>query len=544
MQFDMAINCRMRGDQVYYLNQPGSRRLLARYAAGRFFVDKSEIIEEIYEYALMVSPFIAITKPRRFGKTMAANMISAFFSKGQDTSDLFSELKISGKVQMMSLMNTFNVFHIDFLPVLSEAKSYAELEKLLTERMKYDIREAFPQIPAAEYDGIASLLERTGERFMFIFDEWDAVFEMRYMTDENREAYIHFLRGLFKDRAYVHLALLTGILPIAKYTGGSPLNMFHEFNAFGLVGFERYYGYTEDEITEMIERRHITRPSLEEIGLWYDGYVRRADGVHMFNPDSVNKALVTGFCQDYWSGTGNMDDISNLIAADVFSVRDDIIRMIAGEKISIKLEGFGAVEKVPETRKDLLSAMVVYGFLTYHEELLSIPNMEVSHKFSRVLDRGTLGLSMTLEHSKVLLENTLAGNHAAVARQIEIIHDEYIPFISYSDENSLACVIMYAYYAASEYYDVRREQPSGKGYVDFLFTPADHRHIPIIMELKYNHSAKAAVAQIRKNDYILRFRQYEEVLFVGINYSTRTKKHTCLIERTNFEKETAGDRTV
>ncbi len=282
-----------------------------------------------------------------------------------------------------------------------------------------------------------------------------------------------------------------------------------------------------------------TVPDIEEIRLWYDGYVRRSDGGHIYNPDSVCKALIDGRCQNNWVGTGPMDDIANLIAGNAFEIRGDILRMLAGESIEIQLDGFGAEERVPTTKKDILSAMVVYGFLAYHDGKLSIPNLELTQKFSRVLDRGTLGVHMTLEESRKLLEATLSGREKEVAAAIERTHDEQIPFIVYSDENSLACVIMYAYYAASDWYEVRREEKSGKGFVDFLFSPLDHRHIPIIMELKYNRSARAAIAQIRDKNYIQRMKDSPEVLFVGINYSTRTKKHTCLIRRTNYAAEMA-----
>ena len=232
-----------------------------------------------------------------------------------------------------------------------------------------------------------------------------------------------------------------------------------------------------------------------------------------------------------------MNDISNLIADNAFEIRDDILRMVAGEKIDVRLDGFGIEEGIPKSREDILAALVVYGFLTYYDGKLSIPNLELAQKFSHVLRRGTLGVSMTLEESRNLLEATLNGRMKEVASHIGRIHDEQIPFIVYSDENSLSCVIMYAYYAALDWYEIRREEKAGQGYVDFLFTPVDHRHIPIIMELKYNHSAKSAIAQIREKNYILRFRNEPEVLLVGINYSTRTKKHTCLIERTSYRKE-------
>ena len=538
---------------MYYLDTANGASMFREARQHTDFVDKSALIDDLYRYARKENKYIAITKPRRFGKTMAANMLSAFFTKGQDAEELFSGLAVEERKEIWGLRNSFHVIHMDFLPELGEAYSFTQFLDRIRTRLRMDLVEAFPAMEVTDVDDLPSLLSKTGESFVFILDEWDAVFESGFMTEEDRLSYVLFLRGLFKNRAYVHLALLTGILPIAKYTSGSPMNMFHEFNSFGRIGFEEYYGFSEEEIQGLIENRRAqaqerqvkaqemrtTVPDIEEIRLWYDGYVRRSDGGHIYNPDSVCKALIDGRCQNNWVGTGPMDDIANLIAGNAFEIRGDILRMLAGESIEIQLDGFGAEERVPTTKKDILSAMVVYGFLAYHDGKLSIPNLELTQKFSRVLDRGTLGVHMTLEESRKLLEATLSGREKEVAAAIERTHDEQIPFIVYSDENSLACVIMYAYYAASDWYEVRREEKSGKGFVDFLFSPLDHRHIPIIMELKYNRSARAAIAQIRDKNYIQRMKDSPEVLFVGINYSTRTKKHTCLIRRTNYAAEMA-----
>lgn len=539
---------------MYYLDTPNGAAMFREARGYTDFVDKSALIGDLYRYARRESKYIAVTRPRRFGKTMAANMLAAYFTCGQDATDLFADLAISRQTEIWEYRNHFHVVHMDFLPELGMARSYEQFIGLIRERLVLDLQEVFPFLAVTGADDVSSLFAKTGEQFIFILDEWDAVFEKRFMTQADREDYILFLRGLFKNRAYVHLALLTGILPIAKYSTGSPLNMFREFNAFAKIGFEQYYGFSEEEIRQLIENRKKAQepdsedamqpripavgvreparvPSLEEIRLWYDGYIRRSDGGHMFNPDSVCNALEEGQCRNFWKGTGPMNDISNLIAENAFEVREDILRMVAGEAVEIQLGGFGAEEQVPKNKKDLLSAMVVYGFLTYHAGKLSIPNLELSQKFADVLDRGTLGIHMTLEESRALLDATLAGRTREVADRIEAIHDEQIPFIGYSDENALACVIIYAYYGALDKYEIRREERAGKGYVDFLFTPVDRTYPPIIMELKYNRSAKAAIAQIRQKNYVLRLRQYPEVLLVGINYSTRTKKHTCLIEK-------------
>ena len=522
---------------MFYLDTAKGANLFREASRYTNYVDKSGLIDAVWQYSQKEGKYLAITKPRRFGKTMAANMLSAFFTDGQDGEALFAGMEIAGIPDTWALRNRFHVIHIDLIAELDDVASYKDFIDGLRKRLVWDLRAAFPEVTVSAEDNLPSLFEKTETQFIFIIDEWDAVFEMDFMTEKDRKSYVLFLRSLFKNKDYVKIALMTGVLPIAKYSSGSPLNMFHEFNAFGRIGFEQYYGFTEEEIRRIMERRCSSAPALEEIRLWYDGYVRRSDGKHIFNPDSVSKALTDGFCQNNWAGTGPMNDIAILIAENAFAVRDDILRMTAGEKIEVKLDGFSIEDSVLTSREDILSAMVVYGFLSYHEGKIFIPNLELAQKFTHVLRRGTLGVHMTIEESRKLIESTLQGRGREVAAHIECIHDAQIPFIAYSDENSLACVIMYAYYAAADWYDVRREEISGKGFVDFLFTPVDRNHMPIIMELKYNRSAKAAIAQIREKHYIQRMKNYPKVLLVGINYSERTKKHTCLIEETSYQRE-------
>ncbi len=271
-------------------------------------------------------------------------------------------------------------------------------------------------------------------------------------------------------------------------------------------------------------------PTLEELSFWYDGYVRGYDGMHVFNPASVSKALAEGCCQNNWTGTGPMNEVQDLIRHNVQDVREDVIRMVGGESLSIRLSGF-AVEKTQiSTRDEIFSAMVVYGFLTYHKDELRIPNHELMMKFQEALASRSLGLKQTIEESRKLLNATLERKDAEVAALIENLHDEKIPFFQYNDENSLACVVTVGYLSALDRYRITREDKAGKGYVDFLFEPLAQGDLPVILELKYNHSAEHALQCIKDRNYIRRFRNHRRVLLVGVNYSEVTKKHTCLTE--------------
>ena len=534
-----------------FLNNGTGYRLFMETFFQKTYVDKTMMIDTLYRYIVEGTKYICVTRPRRFGKTVAANMIAAFFDEStkEESRRLFETSKLGTLkneqeksfaadpegMEMRKLcwpvQGKLKVFLINMIKNIDDnMTSYDEFISRIKTKMIDDLREAYPDLLISENDILSDLLNQTGDSFVFVIDEWDAIFERPFMTAEDKKKYLLFLKALLKDSPYVHFAYMTGILPIAKYTSGSPLNMFREFSAFKDNHFFPYFGLSRDEIQELMQRKAFTQPSLEELTYWYDGYIRTYDGVHMFNPESVACALLDGKCESNWTGTGPMNEVRDIIRHNVQELREDVIRMVGGETLDIQLSGFDVEKEKVSTKDEILSAMVVYGFLSYCDGHLRIPNHELMLKFASALSSQELGLKQTLEDSRHLLNATLEQKDRAVASMIEDLHTEKIPFFEYNDENSLACVVTMGYLAALDNYRITREDKAGKEYADFTFEPRNRSFIPIILELKYNHSVKNALKCIREKNYITRFREYPKVLLVGINYSERTKKHTCKTE--------------
>lgn len=350
------------------------------------------------------------------------------------------------------------------------------------------------------------------------------------MSDEDKESYLRFLESLLKGQSYVALAYMTGVLPIAKYTSGSALNMFNEYSFISDPKFDSYFGFTENEVQELCHK--YKAPTYEEIAYWYDGYYT-TDGKHLFNPRSVNNALCDGVCRNYWTETGPMNEIAECIEHNVDEVREDIVQLTAGIPVKIKLNGYSASDQRLTDRNEILSAMVVYGFLSYHNQTLRIPNNELMEKYNRVLARKSMGkVAALVARSREVLEATVRGDEDTVAEIIEQVHDIEIPLFKYSDENSLSCVVTLAYLYARDFYRVEREEKSGKGYCDYLFTPLDKADPAIILELKYGTSAEEALNQIKQKNYIQKVEDYPEIILVGINYDKKGEKHhQVMIER-------------
>ena len=517
---------------MYYLDTNIPLKQFIMDIASEPYVDKSLLIDKLNSFIRTRNRFICITRPRRFGKTMNATMLGAYYTQGYDAHDLFKNLKIAQTTSYEKHINKHHVFYIDFSRMPDYCDSYRTYIDSIMKTIKEDLMNIYPKLSEKSYDYLYQMFLDTNDSFIFIMDEWDSIFYKDFMQEKDKKAYLEFLKGLLKDQPYVELAYMTGVLPIAKYSGGSELNMFKEYNFMNDRTYEDYFGFNEEEIIELTKK--YTKPSFETLKKWYDGYYK-SNGSSLFNPRSVSSAITDGVCLNYWTETGPMDEIAEYIEHNVDAVREDIVKMVAGIPVEVELEGYGAEQLHLNSRDEILSAMVVFGFLSYHDGFLRIPNHELMEKFQRVLNRKSMGgIADIVNNSKNVLDATIAMDGEKVAQYIEEAHDREIPFLQYNNENSLSCVITLCYLYARNYYEVTREDKSGKGFVDYLFTPKKKGYPAIILELKYNKSAEEAIDQIKRKKYVDRVSNFDEILLVGINYSTEAdnhKHHDCIIEK-------------
>ncbi|RGB61263.1 AAA family ATPase [Absiella sp. AM10-20] len=517
---------------MYYLDTNIPLKQFKMDIASEPYVDKSLLIDKLNSFIRTRNRFICITRPRRFGKTMNATMLGAYYTQGYDAHDLFKNLKIAQTTSYEKHINKHHVFYIDFSRMPDYCDSYRTYIDSIMKTIKEDLMNIYPKLSEKSYDYLYQMFLDTNDSFIFIMDEWDSIFYKDFMQEKDKKAYLEFLKGLLKDQPYVELAYMTGVLPIAKYSGGSELNMFKEYNFMNDRTYEDYFGFNEEEIIELTKK--YTKPSFETLRKWYDGYYK-SDGSSLFNPRSVSSALIDGVFLNYWTETGPMNEIAEYIEHNVDAVREDIVKMVAGIPIEVELEGYGAEQLRLDSRDEILSAMVVFGFLSYHDGFLRIPNHELMEKFQTVLKRSSMGgVADIVNNSKNVLDATIELDAKRVAQYIEEAHDREIPFLQYNNENSLSCVITLCYLYARNYYEVTREDKSGKGFVDYLFTPKKKGYPAIILELKYNKTAQEAIDQIKRKNYVDRVRNFKEILYVGINYSIDAdehKHHDCIIEK-------------
>lgn len=521
----------------------------------KWFVDKSKLIDEISEQIGSEHNYICITRPRRFGKTYAANMLAAYYGKNgsKDSHALFDELHVKDTANYEKNINKYNVVFIDFSKCDDECSSYEDYIKNIKAILKDDLRSVFPNVNYREGGDVVEDFKRvfneTEQRFIFVLDEWDAVFHMSFIKDIEKQKYLLFLRNLLKDQAYVALAYMTGILPIAKYSSGSELNMFLEYTMAGESKYGEYFGFLDSEVDDLYKIYSETEKSpcitKEDLELWYDGY-STMDGKKIYNPRSITVALTNNNLGNYWTSSGPYDEIFFYIKNNISDVKDDIAIMVSGEKVRCEAKEYAATSMNLTTRDEILSAMVVYGFLSYDEGYVSIPNRELMKQFEDMLiKQSELGYVYRLaKESNRMIEATLNLQKDTMAEILEYAHDSESPILDYNSEIELCSIVNLVYLSARDEYHFSREDKSGKGYVDFIFYPKKGFDKPgIILELKVDKSPEYALRQIKEKNYIMRFKgglaenpAVDKVLLVGINYDRKTKKHSCVIEELNLSQ--------
>lgn len=533
-----------------YIDSMAPYTLYQREKKRPFFVDKSEMLSELIPLVEEGGVYICVTRPRRFGKTVAANMISAFFSRAFDSSVLFSDLKIAENRNSEFYRNRYPVIHISFNDVMGTYLSYEDYIRSIEDQLKEELKAAYPKVRFTEKTSAAAAFMKVysldpNAQFIFILDEWDFIFHQSFATEENKREYLLFLRNLLKDRPYVLLAYMTGILPIAKYSSGSELNMFSEYTMATEERFSEYFGFTEAEVDQLYVRYrnlnvqpvNVTREGLD---YWYNGYHTRS-GERLYNPRSVVQALTNNNLGSYWTGSGPYDEVYYYIEHNVDAVRDDLACMVAGIPVKMKIREYAATARNLRTREEILSAMVVYGFLSYENGWVSIPNKELMNKFNEMLQKETsLGYVYRLAvESERMLKATLAGDTDTMKEILELVHNTEVPLLNYNHETELAAIINLIYLSARDTYRVEREDKAGTGYVDFIFYPeTDLSADAIILELKIDKSPEDALRQIKDRNYMLRFQgklgeksKYKgRILGVGISYGKHEKKHSCKVE--------------
>ncbi len=497
------------------------------------YVDKTELMLYTNKVLRTEQKYICVSRPRRFGKSMAANMLTAYYSRGCDSREMFSKYKIAKADSFEKHLNKYNVIHINMVNFLSHGNSMTEVISYLERRLIHELKREYSDVDCFDWNDLISVLEdifaEKKTPFVFIIDEWDCIFRRHKEDSDSQTTYLNFLRDLMKNKSYVALAYMTGILPIKKYGEHSAINVFYEYSMTDAKPISKFTGFTEDEVKFFCEKYN--KP-FEQMKRWYDGYC--LDGISIYNPKSVVESILRDNFGNYWTKTETYEALKIYVQTNFDGLRDKIVKLIAGEKVKINPDKFQNDMTTFNSADDVLTLLVHLGYLTYNDNMAWVPNSEVAQEFiNSIEDGGWEEVMRSVRASDELLKATLACDEEKVAELIEQSHQDNTSILKYNDENSLSCVLSLAYYSARKIYIIERELPSGKGFADLVFKPRSNNSNPaMIVELKYDGSAESAIEQIKEKQYMDCLKNYSgDVLLVGINYDKESKKHSCKIEK-------------
>jgi len=511
----------------------------------RIYVDKTGLIEYTNSVLDTTNAYICNSRPRRFGKSYAANMLAAYYSKGADAEQMFSRLRISQTPDFKKHLNKYDVIHIDIQWFLANCEDANTVVPFIANSVLAELRALYPEVlsqePGSLSDALSRVKDQTGQKFVVIIDEWDAIIRDDAITETVQDEYLNFLRGMFKGvepTKYIQLAYLTGILPIKKEKAQSAVNNLDEFTMLQADELAPYIGFTEDEVQALCEQYH---RDFDKVKKWYDGYL--LNGYQVYNPKAVVSVMTKGKFRSYWSETGSYEVVVPLICMNYDGLKNAIIEMLSGSAVNVNTATFKNDPARIQNRDDVLTYLIHLGYLGYDEEneTAFVPNEEIRQELiTAVRSSNWDELIAFQQESRKLLAATLSMDEKQVAAEIDKIHSEYSSAIRYNDENSLSSTITIAYLGAMQYYfKPVRELPTGRGFADFVFIPKPEyksTYPALVVELKWNQDTTTALQQIEDKKYPESILDYTgEILLVGINYDKTSKEHQCRIEK--YKKE-------
>ena len=505
------------------------------------YVDKSLMISELNKLACSQGNFLCISRPRRFGKSMVGNLISAYYSKGCDTREIFSQMKIGQVPDYDKYLNKLNVIKLDLNGWYQNSIQRRRKEYLIADIHKTlagEFKESFGSIAFSGEETldqcILKVYAKTGEKFVIIIDEYDVLVRER-VPEELFQDYLSFLNGLFKDttlRPAIALAYITGIIPIVRDKIQSKLNEFTEYTMLRPGQFAEHIGFTKQEVEMLCEKYGLDK---EECARWYDGY-KLSETVELYNPLSIVRAISNHEFGSYWSATGSFEVLKDYILMDFAGIKQDVIQMISGKNVPVNVTKFQNTLQSITNKDNAFTYLIHLGYLSYNrkEQTCGIPNEEVRLEWVNAIDdeENFAPIMNLINASKRLLDDTIQGNEEAVARALDAAHTEVTNPLTYNDEHCFQSAICLAYFYANTRYTLVKELPTGKGYADLVLIPYLPNIPALVIELKHNKSAESALQQIKDKNYNQALNLYKgDLLFVGVSYDEKTKEHTCRIEK-------------
>lgn len=357
----------------------------------KIYIDKTGLLEYTNSVIDTTSKFICNSRPRRFGKSITADMLTAYYSRSLDTEEIFEKLEVGKTADFRKHLNQYDVIHIDIQWCIEPAGGADQVITFINKNVIEELRETYEKElsegTSSLPDALSQISAKTGKKFILILDEWDVLIRDEAANQKIQDEYINFLRGLFKGTEpskYIHLAYLTGILPIKKIRTQSALNNFSEFTMLDAKVFAKYTGFTEEEVQALC--RTYNR-DFEKVKRWYDGYL--LEEYQVYNPKAVVEVMTWNKYQSYWSETGTYESIVPMINMNFDGLKTAMIELLAGGSVKVDTSTFQNDMINFSDKDDVLTYLIHLGYLGYdqQQETAFVPNEEIRLELTKAVKR-------------------------------------------------------------------------------------------------------------------------------------------------------------
>ncbi len=516
---------------------------------GEEYVDKTGLVSLFDSTLNGPRNLVMVSRPRRFGKSYAAQSLAAFYSCGCDSRVLFEGRDVARQEGWDANLNAFNVLRLDMAGIMQAAEG-ADAVAAIAHAVLPELRELAPgagsgasnkksEVASALWDTV----QTTDRKFVFVIDEWDAPYRLAQGNTAAQDAYADWLRSIFKNAnltaEVVAGAYMTGIQPIKKYAHQSAVSDFDEYTMVDPGQYVPYVGFNEHEVERLCAKRGL---DLTDVRRWYDGYDLPAfdpapgepDHVATYAPYSVMRACARRRTGSYWPSTETFEELRRYIDMDFDGLQADVLRAIGGEELRVDPYKFQNDMAAVASRDDALTLLVHLGYLCFDIDAkrAHVPNEEVRGELRRAAEESRHPrLARVMRDSMRLVEDVMAGDGEAVAAAIGRAHDVACSPLHYNDEQALRAVVKAALVAAVDDWACVDELPSGRGFADVAYLSRAGTDRPaLLVELKWDKPVRAAVDQVFERDYPQVLRDLGVLILVAaVTYDVRTKEHTCRI---------------
>ena len=532
---------------------------------GYYYVDKTGLIKDMLKNK--IPEVTLITRPRRFGKTLAMSMLASFFDIRRDSKKLFQGLNISKEQQLCNdWMNQYPTLFLSFKDVdgtifenaLGLLRfTIAELCKKHTYLIESDMvdqddKETFRKLKSMgsnlpELQGSIIMLMNMMKAYynkpvILLIDEYDvpiAKASSNGYYKEMLEVMKTMLSTALKDNEALKFAVVTGCLKIAKESVFTGTNNFVS-DTISSERYNEYYGFTQKDVDQILQDSQIEEKA-SDIKEWYDGY--RFGEFDVYCPWDVMNYLwdltnnQNAKPVSYWKNTRDNAIIRSFIDYSGAAIKKKLEILISGGSIRQQIEENLTYDYLHSSEENLWSILYLTGYLTNASEQdtdgtieLKIPNKEIKEIFETTVKKWFEDNAKTIDR-KELFDAVWTGNADILTKEIGTLLRMTISYHDYKED------FYHAFLAgifAGAGYVVESNKEHGEGRSDIVIYD-DHEGKVAIFEAKKSQNpedmkldCEKAIKQINEKMYANEFEDaYDEILCYGISFF----KKRCLVKK-------------